>query len=65
VGAVAAATREAVAAVPPTVAEEELVAVAIAEAKATRTATPPAIHTAATTPATGSTRFTAPRRLLN
>jgi hypothetical protein len=52
VGAVAAVAEAAAAAVPPTVVEEEPVVAAIAEAKAMRTAMPPATHTAATTPAT-------------
>jgi hypothetical protein len=60
VGAVAGA---AMVVVPPTTAAEELVAEAIAEAEAMQTAMPPAIHTAATMPATGLTRFHLPRRL--
>jgi hypothetical protein len=39
--------------------EEELVAAAIAKAKATRTATPLATHVAATMPATGLRKFVA------
>jgi hypothetical protein len=42
---------------------EELVAVAIAGAEATRTATSPATHMAATMPATGLRRFVAKRLL--
>jgi hypothetical protein len=42
---------------------EELVAVAIAGAEATRTTTSPATHMAATMPATGLRRFVAKRLL--
>jgi hypothetical protein len=42
---------------------EELVEVTIVETEATRTATPPATHAAATTPATGSRRSVANRLL--
>jgi hypothetical protein len=48
---------------PPMAPTEEPMVVANAEAEATRTATPPAMHVAAMTPATGSTRYAAPRRL--
>jgi hypothetical protein len=55
---VAAVVAVAVAKAHLTVSTEELVAVAITEAKATRTATPPAVHVAAMTLATRSTRST-------
>jgi hypothetical protein len=58
------AARAAAAVAPPTTAAKELAVAATAEAEATRTATPPATLTAAMMPATGSTRFAAPRRLL-
>jgi hypothetical protein len=49
-GTVAAVAEAAVAVVPPTMAAEELVAAAITEAEARRTATPLATHTVAMRP---------------
>jgi hypothetical protein len=54
----------AVAVAPPMASAEEVVAAATAEAEATRTTTPQATNVAATTHATGSTRYATPRRVL-
>jgi hypothetical protein len=60
---VAVVAAAAAVAAPPTVTIEDAVAVAIAEAEATRTAMPLATNVVATMPATGSLRYTVPKRL--